>query len=178
MGLLATAMAALLGGGCKRDIGDDCQTSVDCDPNGARACDLSQPGGYCTLLGCSETSCPGGSSCIRYFPEKYLSKPCLPACEDLACRTGECGEPDPTQCLPACPAECAGELDHCAADEVCLDVGLCARRILEQRYCAKNCEGNGDCRAGYECRLSGTHGSMGLSATPGATAHFCAPHTP
>ena len=37
---------ALCAVGCGHDIGDECQTSIDCDPNGTRSCDLSQPGGY------------------------------------------------------------------------------------------------------------------------------------
>jgi hypothetical protein len=46
------------------------------------------------------------------------------------------------------------------------------------RNCAKTCSSNDDCRGGYECRGAGTPGSMLLSATPGATAAFCAPATP
>jgi hypothetical protein len=65
--------------------------------------------------------------------------------------------------------------NDCLSDEVCLDVGLCAKRSYEQRACAKTCGGNDDCRGGYECRLAGTAGSMLLSADPNAMAHFCAP---
>ena len=54
IGPVALGLAMLLASACGRDIGDECQTSVDCDPNGTRACDLSQPGGYCTVLGCDE----------------------------------------------------------------------------------------------------------------------------
>ena len=63
---------ALGGGACSHDIGDGCQTSVDCDPSGTRSCDLSQPGGYCTINGCDETTCPSGATCVRYFPEALL----------------------------------------------------------------------------------------------------------
>jgi hypothetical protein len=164
----AGLLAALASPACHRDIGDDCQTSVDCDPNGTRACDLSQPGGYCTILGCDEKSCPSGSVCIRSFPVQFLSTPCNPVCEDL---------PD---CQPgSCPAACpTGPTNDCAASELCLDVGVCAQRSFEQRACVKTCNDNGDCRGGYECRLAGTHGSMLLSVHPGDTAHFCAPRGP
>jgi hypothetical protein len=142
---------------CGHDVGDECQSSADCDPNGTRACDLSQPGGYCTIVGCNETSCPSDSACIRYFPEMFLdmSMPCDPACEDFDC-------PD-------------GRQDVCAADELCLDSGLCAKRTSEQRQCAKTCGGNDDCRGGYQCRKSGTGGSMLLSNTPAAMTGFCSP---
>ena len=191
---LALLAALALAPGCTRDIGDDCQTSVDCDPNGTRACDLSQPGGYCTIQGCNETSCPSGSACIRLFPVMFLDpgKVCDSDCEDLVCRTGPCGETDPATCLPVCPDKCLATpnginlLNACAADELCLDQtvkgqpqDLCVRRSLEQRYCAKNCGNDGDCRSNYQCRLTGSgDGSLGLSATPGATTHYCAPALP
>jgi hypothetical protein len=152
------ALVALFATACSHQVGDDCKTSVDCDPNGTRSCDLSQPGGYCTIAGCDGKSCPNEAVCIRYFPEMYLSKPCVPACEDLACA--------------------AGLTDDCAVDELCLDIGLCAKRSYEQRACARACGGNNDCRAGYECRLAGTRGSMVLSNDPNATARFCAPVAP
>jgi hypothetical protein len=167
-------LALLAAAGCGKEIGDECSTSADCDPNGTRACDLSQPGGYCTVLGCDESSCPGGSVCIRYFPVQFLSKVCNPACEDLpSCYTGACPSSDP-QCV-MCPAACPQATHDCAPDEVCLDVELCARRSLERRDCEKSCGSNGDCRDGYECRLAGIHGSMLLSSDPNATAHYCAP---
>ena len=68
--------------------------------------------------------------------------------------------------------------DDCKADEICLDVGLCAKQSYEQRECAKVCSGNGDCRGGYECRKTGEMGSMALAANPLATTSFCAPHVP
>src|SRR4051812_5642397 len=65
---------ALSAGACSREIGDDCSTAADCDPKGSRVCDLSQPGGYCTVVNCDENSCPSESACIRFFPIPYLSK--------------------------------------------------------------------------------------------------------
>jgi hypothetical protein len=174
---LSLLLSVLAVASCGKDIGDECLTSADCDPNGSRSCDLSQPGGYCTVLGCDQSSCPSGSFCIRYFPTQYLSTVCDPQCEDLpACATGPCAEQDPQMCLPACPATCPqGARNDCAIDEVCLDAEVCARRSLEQRTCVKGCGSNGDCRGGYECRLAGTEGSMLLSANPAETVHFCAP---
>ena len=80
---MVLALAAAVGlSSCGKKIGDDCQTATDCDPNGARICDLSQPGGYCTILGCDETTCPSEAACIRFFPVQFLTKPCNPYCED------------------------------------------------------------------------------------------------
>ncbi|HLK91708.1 MAG TPA: hypothetical protein VKZ18_17585 [Polyangia bacterium] len=80
MALALTSALALAS--CGKKIGDDCQTAADCDPNGARICDISQPGGYCTILGCDETTCPSEAACIRYFPVQFLTTPCNPYCED------------------------------------------------------------------------------------------------
>jgi hypothetical protein len=177
---LTLALAvALSGAACKRQIGDDCKSAVDCDPNGTRACDLSQPGGYCTIQGCDETTCPSEATCIRYFPTKYLTKPCNPRCEDQAGVDAGCQEAD------AGPGQAGGDggtgaapVNDCAADEVCLAAGLCAPRSTERRFCVKVCGSNGDCRDGYECRLAGKEGSMVLSANPNASTSFCAPYVP
>ena len=42
--------SALALASCGKKIGDSCQTASDCDPSGTRICDISQPGGYCTIL--------------------------------------------------------------------------------------------------------------------------------
>jgi hypothetical protein len=148
---LATIVAATAGAaGCAKQIGDECTTAADCNPNGTRACDQSQPGGYCTIQGCDETSCPSEAVCIRFFPAQFLTQPCHPS----ATPTGEC-----------------------AADEICLDGGLCAPLSTELRYCVKGCEKDDDCRGGYECRLAGTRGSMALTSNPSTVIRFCAPQT-
>ncbi len=190
----ASLVMALLGAGCGKQIGDDCQVASDCNPNGTRICDLSQPGGYCTILGCDETTCPSEATCIRYFPVQYLTKACNPYCEDRVGLTAPDGGTDagapPDAGLPMCPGifpedastetppqvVCPnGPTNDCTADEVCLDVGLCAPRVTEVRYCAKVCSSNSDCRGGYVCRPTGTEGSVALSATPCQQTAFCAP---
>ena len=50
--------AVLMASACARTIGDDCTTNVQCSALGDRFCDLSSPGGYCTVEGCDSTSCP------------------------------------------------------------------------------------------------------------------------
>ena len=173
---LLMAVVALSSFACKREIGDECKTATDCDPNGTRACDLSQPAGYCTVQGCNETTCPSEATCIRYFPTQFLTKPCNPDCEDVCPVEGVAGV-DGGDDAGADGGAIALRND-CTADEICLVSGLCAPRLTERRYCVKTCSSNGDCRDGYECRLAGREGSMILSSTVGASASFCAPFVP
>lgn len=138
---------------CGRSIGDGCKTTFDCNQSDSdRTCDVSQPGGYCTVERCDERSCPEDSVCIRFFPRLYLTRPCDPA---------------------VAPAS-----SGCREDELCLDSGLCAPRTSERRYCARTCGGDDDCRSHYECRVAGTLGSMALVPTPGSRVRFCAPKEP
>lgn len=59
------ALAVLAG--CQPDIGDACSVDAECSATGERVCDTSQPGGYCTIFGCSPTSCPSDESiCIAF----------------------------------------------------------------------------------------------------------------
>src|SRR5262245_58444315 len=155
--LLVLAVAAASGAGCRREIGDECTTAADCNPNGSRSCDSSQPGGYCTIQGCDERSCPEEAACIRYFPAQFLTRACEPGAT-------------PDRC-PLEPEIC------CAADEICLNTGMCAPLSTELRYCVKTCSSVDDCRGGYECRLAGTRGSMALTSSVDAIVHFCAPVT-
>jgi hypothetical protein len=162
--LLAVLFPAVLAGACSHEIGDQCTTSVDCDPNGTRSCDLSQPNGYCTIAGCDQSSCPSSSACIRTFPTEFLSTPCDPTCVG----SGDCAM-------------------GCQADEVCVEkwdavsepvTYVCSKQSYEQRACAKTCSSNADCRGGYDCRETGLLGSMLLTTDPKATTSFCAPHVP
>jgi len=214
--LASLLVAIALGGACSHEIGDSCKSSVDCDPNGTRSCDLSQPGGYCTVVGCDTTACPSGSTCIRTFPERFLAIAanitvmgqscegtpamsecpggsvcasfgyCVQACDPTATPTtcpsgqlcssmGYCAQCDPA--LEDIPTAAGPTQNNClAADEICLDTGLCAKQSFEQRECAKSCSSNGDCRSGYDCRKAGTLGSMVLATNPNAKTSFCAPH--
>jgi hypothetical protein len=185
--VLAAALSAV---SCSQKIGSNCQTAADCDPSGGRICDLSQPGGYCTILGCNETTCPSEATCVRYFPVQYLTKPCNPLCEDRLCGLGgdagsASSDAGSLQCPMLCPqgspqavpadACPTGPTNDCTADEICLDEGLCAPRAAEMRFCAYVCGTDSDCRGGYICRPTGTAGSVALSATPCTQTAFCSP---
>jgi hypothetical protein len=66
---LIWALAAI---GCKPQIGDKCTVSTDCSQMGDRLCDISQPGGYCTIYNCephgsnAAAACPKEASCIAF----------------------------------------------------------------------------------------------------------------
>lgn len=121
---------ALLAAGCSKEIGDECSTSSDCDPNGERFCDLSSPSGYCTVQGCDadpetgDDTCPDESVCVRFFTGSFANRSCNTA------------EPYPA----------------CSLDEVCSLSGTCVPRSSEIRYCMRKCSSQDDCRDGYECR--------------------------
>jgi hypothetical protein len=70
--------------GCSREIGDSCETSVDCDVQNKRICDLTQPGGYCTIRGCEKGTCPEEAVCVlfRPEPERLALSWCMYACDD------------------------------------------------------------------------------------------------
>jgi hypothetical protein len=156
---------------CGRKIGDECVAAADCNPNGSRQCDRSQPGGYCTIMGCDEKSCPEEAVCIRYFPSEYFTVACNPCCEDW---------PENSPLRPGCTVyDCPSghPIDDCTVDEICLG-GVCAPRSTERRFCALSCGGNDDCRGGYECRVAGTRGSLALRSDPNQTVSFCAPVVP
>jgi hypothetical protein len=164
-------MLAVCAAACSKNIGDACATNVDCSPQGTRFCDTSAPGGYCTIDGCDVATCPSEAVCVRFFTLQRNS----PCTYDPANQTGRGLAPY-----------------TCRTDERCLCDGLqpdgscdaghsfCAPEATERRWCQYKCSGNSDCRAGYDCKSTGT---LGAEAVPlvddfGVTitqAKFCAP---
>ncbi len=67
--LLLVLVLFVVGVACKPQIGDACKTSVDCSQTGDRLCDITQPGGYCTVFNCEPGSCPSDSACIAFDTE-------------------------------------------------------------------------------------------------------------
>jgi hypothetical protein len=83
------ACFAVISVGCSPEIGDDCSSSLDCSTQNNRVCDRQQPGGYCTLNGCENDSCPDDAICVTFRPEpqRLSSTWCMAACdEDSDCR--------------------------------------------------------------------------------------------
>jgi hypothetical protein len=123
--LLFILLLLLLAPACGKDIGDSCSNNVDCDQSGSRDCDQSQPGGYCTINGCDEKSCPGGSVCIRIFPYNYPGPSCS---DDSNCSSDHLCLPDGL-CVPRaserrfCEKKCDGNGD-CRKEYFCLEAGI------------------------------------------------------
>ena len=96
---LALVLGSLWGGmGCKPKIGEDCATSVDCSISGDRLCDVTQPGGYCTVFNCEPNNCPAEAACVAFgegtcstlaVSIRFRRTFCMRTCEDDSdCRGG------------------------------------------------------------------------------------------
>jgi hypothetical protein len=146
--LLALALC-VLAGACGRKIGDQCRDPIDCNNEDIiRTCDQSQPGGYCTVEGCDDKSCPDEAVCMRFFPNmEFLDKACDP---DVA---GGCEPQD--LCVPY-PGG-----------------GRCAPRSTEKRNCMLRCDDDDDCREEYACRPSGQGSSLALTTNPREVVKYC-----
>jgi hypothetical protein len=166
------AVVSFLIGGCTRNVGDSCKTNVECQADGTRFCDTSAPEGYCTVDGCDVNTCPDEAVCIRFLTP-LLDSPCTVT---------------PGMPVPLGRADCPNADDRCVCDHAtngaCGNMspnGHCAPETTERRWCQYKCEENGDCRAGYECRSTGTLGAEPvpeLTNLSGSPAKFCAPNAP
>ncbi|RMH42891.1 MAG: hypothetical protein D6689_06940 [Deltaproteobacteria bacterium] len=128
---IVAVFTLLAAAACGDQIGDSCSISSECSQTGDRFCDTTQPGGYCTVIGCDYGTCPEEAVCVRFFPAGPLpdSVPCNHATEDAP-----------------------GGTDDCTFDEICTLADYCAPRSAEVRFCMKTCADDGDCRDDYECR--------------------------
>jgi hypothetical protein len=104
--LLPAVLLALLGLaalGCTPHIGDECTVSTNCSTAGDRLCDITEPGGYCTIFNCEPDSCPDDALCINFGTalspvdqcyssqgnSPYQRSFCMAACSvDSDCRGG------------------------------------------------------------------------------------------
>ena len=155
IGLLG--LAALLGAGCTRQIGDSCKINYDCNITITNAfCDLASPQGYCTIEGCDATSCPDGAACVRFFSLQRANGTCDAS---HPCRAGE----------------------RCLCDDESCSKAYCASEASERRWCMHRCNEDSDCREGYSCRASNQGGTVSATrrdadGNPVAPVeHFCAP---
>jgi hypothetical protein len=113
--------------GCSPEIGDECTTSTDCSQSADRLCDITQPGGYCTIFNCEPGDCPEESSCVIFgvAPSTldgcedphgvtpYQRSFCLKTCDnDSDCRSGyECANfADPANPWGAVVADGKGKM--------------------------------------------------------------------
>jgi hypothetical protein len=172
---LVVALLAVTAVGCGHNIGDSCNSNVDCDPTGLRFCDISAPSGYCTIDGCDVGTCPDEATCVRFFTV-VLSEPCDHSMPPLmnGCRVDE-----------FCVCDATDDGGHCIVPDVTPPMvdemhAHCAPETTERRWCQKKCGGDGDCRAGYSCRSTGTAGAEPVPTVDmlsGVPAKFCAPGT-
>lgn len=77
--LLLCSSVALLGLGCTPKIGDECTVSTNCSTAGDRLCDITQPGGYCTVFNCEPGTCPADSACINFGTTLSALEQCAPS---------------------------------------------------------------------------------------------------
>ncbi len=161
--------------GCTAQIGGACGTNVDCSPLGDRFCDLSSPGGYCTIEGCNDTSCPNNSVCIRFFTLQRGSA----TCDSTKVPRSDCnGAPD---CCTPGTAGCCRLSEQCLCDDAACAQAFCASETSEHRWCMSTCSSNSDCREMYQCYTTGQRGTIavadrtdqGVVAVP--ILQFCAP---
>jgi hypothetical protein len=96
--------------GCKPKVGDDCRISADCSAAADRLCDITAPGGYCTVFNCEPNSCPEDESlCVQFGARRSP----IAVCEDK-------NSPSPyarTFCMATCDSD-----SDCRSDYVCQDV--------------------------------------------------------
>jgi hypothetical protein len=170
-GTFAALVFLVFFAGCGHNIGDSCQTNVECDPTGLRFCDTAPVGGYCTIDGCDVNTCPSEAVCIRFFTP-VPNEPCQapPArFPGNGCRVDE-------RCVCNTALDDAG---NCTAppDENGNN-GLCSPETSERRWCQKRCNEDSDCRDGYRCRPTGELGAELVPSPDGGTmsAKFCAPN--
>lgn len=100
---LVIGLCAALLSGCPPKIGDECETSGDCSAQENRLCDITQPGGYCTVFNCEPGGCSDEGVCVAFNARlstvpgcqnpnglsRFARSFCLANCEsDDDCRTG------------------------------------------------------------------------------------------
>lgn len=111
--VVVAAVLFAAGIGCSMEIGDECTENVDCSTSGDRVCDITAPGGYCTVLDCEPDTCPEEAVCVAW---------------------GE-GLSERTFCMRHC-----GSGDDCREGYTCFsptDFGYCAANCAEDEECRR-----------------------------------------
>jgi len=124
LALAVSLTAAALGLGCTPQIGDDCTVSTNCSTTGVRLCDITQPGGYCTIFNCEPGSCPDDSKCVNFGT--HLSSIQVP------------NPSDPNNSPPVPDPACAPSQGNSP---------------YKRSFCMASCSKDSDCRNGdgYRC---------------------------
>ncbi|MBL8636012.1 MAG: hypothetical protein JNM40_22485 [Myxococcales bacterium] len=173
--LAGLCLGILLSSGCSRSIGDGCANNTECSALGDRYCDTASPGGYCTVEGCDQLSCPDDALCVRFFS---LQKG-RASCDATRQVRSDCS--GGSDCCKPGDLGCCKLGERCLCDEEGCTSGFCASEASERRYCMKPCDGNDDCRDGYQCVTTGASGAIAVTYRDSSgsiiseQARYCAP---
>ena len=96
---IAVLLSSVLAVACTPQIGDGCQSSIDCSINGDRQCDTSAPDGLCTVYGCEADTCPDNAVCVRWRPDP--TRLTFTACMKRCSTDGNCRQADSFRCVAA-----------------------------------------------------------------------------
>jgi hypothetical protein len=120
-------------------VGCSCETNADCLGTDSHCIldrymhyDTGFLDGYCIVRGCSQGSCPTGSTCVEF---EDASTACMDSCaDDGLCRPGyRClSEGGAEICYPGCSAD----LD-CPAGKICYEKGFCVTEACSPGSCAQ-----------------------------------------
>jgi len=120
--LLSVALFATIAA-CGNKIGDSCTINSDCATEGGRVCDISSPGGYCTIPGCDLGTCPSESTCVQFFSiinvDKTCSTPADCTIDEICTVGGFCAQRDSE--LRYCMLSCSS-VDSCRSGYECRDL--------------------------------------------------------
>ena len=92
---------------CSRQVGDECETALDCATG--QVCDRTLPGGYCVRSSCVFGGCPDEAVCVRFTDfDSY----CMLRCgDDDGCRSDY----------------------RCVQDTALAPAGFCAARVDDEQ---------------------------------------------
>jgi len=162
---MAWVMAALMFG-CKPQIGDKCTISTNCSSTADRLCDVTQPGGYCTVFNCEPGSCPDDSVCVNFGTELSRVPNCAPSQANSPYKR--------SFCMADCSSDsdcrdgyrCLEPRDDCASHESCFNAVL-AEHQTGKKVCAVPENGDPPPNTSNQVCL-GAGGGGGSSSTGGS----------
>lgn len=160
--LAILAVVLFTGSGCAPEIGDDCNTSLDCSQQGDRLCDTKQPGGYCTIFNCEPDTCPEDEAvCVAF--DFVLDPQCHPG--DLPATDPEWARFGRTFCMKACEEdddcredegyECAAPADMLIVDNDRVSDKFCVVKGFVPDHGAAACSADTPCPAANEVCVNG-----------------------
>lgn len=148
----ALPVAAALLVGCGPEIGDECTSDAQCGQG--RICDLQSKDGYCTIVNCSENSCPDNSVCVEFANEETF---CMALCDsDRGDGTYVVGRGLEQSWNIEAPLV-SGETEGFAVTlEGCRDGYVCDRVAASHPFCRprSDCESSDDIERHPECAMS------------------------